>query len=123
MSEYITGAGSYDLVPHNEYLHVAVMLGLPGLILFLCIVVGMVRLMFAIHMDTESSSVRRRLGVYVGATIIGLLFNSMFSDTYLQDYFWMLTYFLAGLAVGMPRDFWRLEGRMTSGGRRLEGAT
>ncbi len=41
--------------------------------------------------------------------IIGLLFNSMFSDTYVQDYFWMLTYFLAGLVAGMPRDFWRLE--------------
>jgi len=114
--EYITGVGPltaqyavYLSVPHNEYLHVAVQLGIPGLVLFLAILYQLIKLLFGIHMDTESPALRSRLGLYIGAIVIGLLFNSMFSDTFLQDYFWMLTFFLAGLVAGMPRDFGRCQ--------------
>jgi O-antigen ligase len=112
--EYITGVGPltaqyavYLSVPHNEYLHVTVLLGISGLVLFLAILYQLIKLLFGIHMDTESPTLRSRLGLYIGAIMIGLLFNSMFSDTFLQDYFWMLTFFLAGLVTGMPRDFGR----------------
>jgi O-antigen ligase len=123
-AEYISGVGPltqqyavYLAVPHNEYLHIAVLLGLPGIILFLLILVSLVRYMFAISRDSGNSSGRRRLALYVGATFIGLLFNSLFSDTYLQDYFWMLTYFLAGLVAGMPRNLWRFGSCVTRRGK------
>lgn len=127
--EYITGVGSisqqyavYLDIPHNEYLHVAVLLGVPGLIMFLGIVTGLVILMFRIHSDAGSSPLRRRFGLYMGATILGLLFNSLFSDTYVQDYFWMLAYFLAGFVAGMPRNSACMEKQVTWGGKRIEGA-
>lgn len=108
--EYITGVGSlsaqyavYLSIPHNEYLHVAVLLGIPGLVLFVAILVGVVKLMFSIHADPDSPPLRRRMGLYAGAIIIGLMFNSLFSDTYVQDYFWMLAWFLAGFVAGLPK--------------------
>lgn len=106
-AEYITGIGSltaqyavYLGVPHNEYLHVAVLLGLPGLILFLLILIRLVKLMFQIFRTANENDLRRHLALYTGAIIIALMFNSFFSDTYIQDYFWVLTYFLAGIAAG-----------------------
>lgn len=110
--EYITGVGPltaqyavYLSVPHNEYLHVAVQLGILGLVVFIAILYQLIKQLFGVHLDAESSALRSRLGLYVGAIVIGLLFNSMLSDTYIQEYFWLLTYFLAGLVVGTPRHF------------------
>lgn len=105
--EYITGIGSltaqyavYLGIPHNEYIHVAVMLGVTGLVLFLMILLRLVKLMFQIFNNRNENELRRHLALYVGAIVIGLMFNSFFSDTYMQDYFWVLTYFLAGIAAG-----------------------
>ena len=106
-AEYITGIGSltaqyavYLSVPHNEYIHVAVMLGIPGLILFLLILLRLLKLMFHVFNTENENDLRRHLALYTGAIVIALMFNSFFSDTYIQDYFWMLTYFLAGIAAG-----------------------
>ena len=105
--EYITGIGPlsaqyavYLAIPHNEYLHVAVLLGITGLILFLLILIRLVKLMFQIFHNKNENNLRRHLALYVGAIIVGLMFNSFFSETYMQDYFWVLTYFLAGIAAG-----------------------
>ena len=106
-AEYITGIGSlsaqyavYLGIPHNEYLHVAVMLGVTGLILFLMILVRLVKLMFQIFRDRSQNSLKSHLALYTGAIIIALMFNSFFSDTFVQDYFWVLACFLAGVAAG-----------------------
>jgi O-antigen ligase len=110
-AEYITGIGSlsaqyavYLGVPHNQYLHVAVMLGIPGLILFMIILTGMVKLMFQVFKQWDKGDLRRHLALYTGAIFIALMFNSFFSDTYIQDYFWILTFFLAGIAAGGKLD-------------------
>ncbi len=107
--DYITGFGDltqqyavYLGVPHNEYLHVAVLLGLPGLVLFLMILFRLVKHLFSLHNDSNLSPLRRLMSLYTGAIVIGLMFNSLFSDTYMQDYFWMTTYFLAGIVAGVP---------------------
>lgn len=106
-AEYITGIGSltaqyavYHGVPHNEYLNVAVMLGVSGLTLFLMILVKAVKLMFQIFNNEQESYLRRHLALYAGAILVALMFNSFFSDTFLQDYFWVLAFFLAGVAAG-----------------------
>ncbi len=106
-SEYITDIGSltarnevYHGVPHNQYLYVAVLLGISGLILFLMILIRLVKLMFQVFHNKNETSLRRHLALYVGAIVIALMFNSIFSDTHLQDYFWVLAYFLAGIAAG-----------------------
>lgn len=125
--EYFAGIGGitpqeavYLSVPHNEYIHVAVLLGITGLVLFVWILAAMVRLMLRAHVETGSRFIRGKLGLYVAAVIIGLLFNSMFSDTYLQDYFWLLTYFLAGVTAGLPGGLWCIEGAELRG--RVESA-
>lgn len=106
-AQYLSGIGSltaefaeFHAVPHNEYIHVTVMLGFLGISLFLLILVKLVRLMFQIFESSQENELRRHFALYVGAIIIGLMFNSCFSDTYLQDYFWTLAYFLAGIAAG-----------------------
>lgn len=121
--EYITGIGPltaqyavYLSVPHNEFLHVTVLLGIPGLVLFLAIFYQLLKLLFRIHVESETPTLRSRLGLYAGAIVVGLLFNSLFSDTFVQDYFWMLAFFLAGLVAGMPRDFGRSQPGPAPGG-------
>ncbi len=106
--EYITGIGMlsaqyavYLSVPHNEYIHVTVLLGLTGLVLFGLILYGVVKRMFQAHTFKTASPLTQKLGLYVGAIFIGLMFNSLFSDTYIQDYFWTVSYFLAGLVSGL----------------------
>jgi len=126
-AEYITGIGSltaqyavFHGVPHNEYLQVAVMLGVSGLILFLMILIRMVKLMFQIFHDTNETNLRRHLALYAGAIIIALMFNSFFSDTYIQDYFWVLAYFLAGIAAGNLDDSTRPIEYKEQGETRIE---
>lgn len=125
-NEYLSGIGSLSAqnavhlgVPHNEYIHVAVQLGITGLLMFLGILYSLVRLMLRVHKDVENHSINRQLGAYTGAILIGLLFNSMFSDTFLQDYFWMLAFFLAGLAVGKPQDLDSRQRHLAYGGGQL----
>ena len=110
-SEYLTGIGDlsaqyavYLSVPHDQYLHVAALLGLVGLVPFLLILFGTARLLFRIHRDPDSSPMHARLALYVGAIWVALMFNSLFSDTYVQDYFWMAANFLAGYVAGMQRE-------------------
>lgn len=112
-TDYITGVGDltqqhavYLTTTHNEYLNVAVLLGIPGLVLFLYITVGLVRMMLRIHAAEAGSSVRRRFGLYVAATFIGIMFSSLLSNTFRQEYIWLLNYFLAGLVAGLPLDIW-----------------
>ena len=128
-AEYITGIGSltaqyadFHGVPHNQYLHVAVLLGISGLVLFLMILIRLVKLMFQVFHDNNESSFRRCLALYVGAIIIALMFNSIFADTYLQDYFWVLAYFLAGIAAGNLDYLTRRKLENGSGGKSLESA-
>lgn len=128
-SEHITGIGSLGVhyamnlgVPHNEYLHVTVLLGVVGLVLFLLIMTRMLRLMFQIYEDNSENELRRHLALYTGAIIIGLMFNSFFSDTYIQDYFWPLTYFLAGVAAGNLDRANRKQETVEQGERRVAAA-
>jgi len=109
-------------VPHNEYLHVAVMLGISGLILFLMILIRLVKLMFQIFHDKNENNLRRHLALYAGAIVIGLMFNSLFSDTYMQDYFWLLAYFLAGTAAGSLDILTSQTANKRHGGRYNESA-
>ena len=87
-------------MPHNEYLHVTVQLGVVGLLMFLSIKYKLLKILFKIHKDQCCAPICRQLGLYVGAILVGLLFNSLYSDTISQDYFWMCTYFLSGITVG-----------------------
>ena len=128
-AEYITGIGSLSAqyadfhgVPHNQYLYVAVLSGICGLILFLMILTGLARLMFRVFHNRNETDLRRCLALYVGAIVIALMFNSFFSDTYLQDYFWVLAYFLAGVAAGNVDYLSRRELENGHGGRCLESA-
>ena len=77
------------------------MLGITGLTLFIAILYKMTHLMLFIYSDTSNSPMCRQLGHYIRAIILGLLVNSMFSDTMLQQYFWTITYFLAGIVSGL----------------------
>jgi O-antigen ligase len=114
--EYLTGVGpiiaEYGLflsVPHNEYLYIPVMLGIPALIVYFMIVHRLMRALFSAHQNPNGSPLLRRLALYVAAIVISLLFNGLFVDTHLQDYFWMLGYVLCGLVAAMDPQTSRVE--------------
>jgi len=91
----------YLQVPHNEYLHVTVLLGLLGLAMFMFILVNLLVRLFRVSNDINLPEFQRKLALYTAASILGLMLNSLFSDTFVQDYYWMLGFFLAGLSIGM----------------------
>lgn len=94
----------YLQVPHNEYLHVTVLLGFLGLAIFLFILINLLVRLFRVDSDTDIPVFQRKLALYTAASILGLMCNSLFSDTFVQDYFWMLAFFLAGLSIGMAES-------------------
>ena len=99
------------------------MLGVTGLILFLMILIRLVKLMFHIFRDKNKNSLRRHLALYTGAIIIALMFNSFFSDTFVQDYFWSLAFFLAGIVAGSLEFASGQTAGNEHGGVRIESAS
>ena len=70
----------------------------------LIILIRTVKLMFRIYENRGTTDLRRNLALYSGAILIALMCNAMFSDTFQQDYFWMLGFFLAGTAAASRPD-------------------
>jgi len=106
---YLIGIGSLSAqvgvslsTPHNEFLHVGVLLGIPGLGMFLGIIYLLVRLLLSKHMDSGGSPLIRQCSLYVLAILVSVLIVSMFATTGKNAYLWTLMFFLIGFIVGMP---------------------
>lgn len=102
---YISNAGPISAywatnvgVPHNEFLHLALLVGLPGLACYLLVLW---------HVQAELVRIRRRegdklagaLSLYVSAIVITFVVNALLIDFSLSTYFPILLFFLAGMAI------------------------
>ncbi|MEQ8661723.1 MAG: O-antigen ligase family protein, partial [Gammaproteobacteria bacterium] len=103
---YISDAGpisSYWVlnvgVPHNEFLFIALLTGLPGLTLYL-LALGHVHGALARLRRRAGAALPGRLALYADAVVIVFVINALLIDFGLLNYFTIMLYFLAGTAVG-----------------------
>ena len=90
----------YPEVPHNEFLNVLVMMGLPGLLAY-CLLFWVVwRAIEWAHKATDGAArFAADLAVFVQAVFIIIVVNLLFMDTVGNAYILMLFFFLAGMTV------------------------
>ena len=92
--------GAFWKAVHNVYLQLAVELGLPGLILFLLLLVGTIKSVGAVRRGTADDPASRDLfhlaeGLYI--SLIAFAVEALFHPVAYQLYF----YYIAGLVVAL----------------------
>lgn len=90
-------------VPHNEFLHIALLTGVPGLVIYLMVVARIAQALARIR-RIASDPLARAFALYVSAILISYIINAMFIDFIFSSYFTMLLYFLAGTAIRYGED-------------------
>lgn len=88
--------------PHNEFLSVGVLLGIPGLCMFIGIIYLLLRLLVDKHVDSGCSPQRRQCALYVLSIVVCVLVVSMFTTTAKNAYLLTATFFLVAFVTGMP---------------------
>ncbi|MEQ8234323.1 MAG: O-antigen ligase family protein, partial [Gammaproteobacteria bacterium] len=86
-------------VPHNEFLFIALLTGVPGLTLYL-LALGHVHGALARLRRAAGGALAGRLALYADAVVIVFVVNALLIDFGLLNYFTIMMYFLAGTAVG-----------------------
>lgn len=92
-SQWAEGLG----LPHNEFIYVAALTGLVGIILFLSIFRYLFRMMRDIYKDRSSSQFEKDTTLYMGGVFIAFLVNSFLVDIGRLNYFYTLMFFLFGI--------------------------
>ena len=102
--EYLSGFGSVsgqwaaDIgIPHQEYIHIAVLTGLPGVALYVAALWMMLRTLRVALASQANPPFVRTVALYSAAILISLLVNGLFVDFIAYNYFTTLTYFLVGV--------------------------
>lgn len=90
---WVTNVG----VPHNEFLYIALLTGLPGLGLYLVALAHMHAALTRIR-RRASEPVARMFALYANAVILVYAVNAMLIDFGLLNYFTTMLYFLVGTA-------------------------
>lgn len=106
--EYAVGVGDVSAawirelaVPHNEFLNVAAMTGLPGGVLYIAVVAGVIDRMRAIWRNPQVPGHARDFAICTAAIWVGWVVNASFVDVANFHYANIIVYFLAGLAAAM----------------------
>lgn len=109
LPDYITGVGDVSAewattaaVPHNEYIHVAILLGLPGLLIFVAILWrGVAALRDAVE-RAPAGSARRDAALCAIAILFGYIVNGLVIDYGLYRFFGVVVFGLVGIALSPP---------------------
>ncbi len=106
--DYLTSFGSVPAEfalsarpPHNEFLHVAVLTGLPGIVFFLLIFYSAYRRLQVARSDPTASPVCRDMALYATAILLTYLVNGLFVDLVYFGYFGILLFFLIGAVASL----------------------
>lgn len=92
--------GSYGALPHNEFLHVAVLVGVAGLIPYACLLVSLWRSSSGFHRRAQGrSGLEADLAITAQACLIILIVNSLFLDVSPFYYGQIPVYFLLGIVA------------------------
>ncbi|MEM6625969.1 MAG: O-antigen ligase family protein [Pseudomonadota bacterium] len=101
----ISGAWAVDVgPPHNEWLHVAAMLGIPGLIVLLVVWALLWRRLARVTRDKTQPVFNREFATYAQALIVATLAMSLFVDLGFFLYFVAAAWMFAGLAVALSEQ-------------------
>jgi len=88
--------------PHNEFLSVGVLLGIPGLCMFIGIVYLLLRLLINKYMDPDSSPMHKQCALYVLGIVVSVIIVSMFTTTAKNAYLLTATFFLVAFVAAIP---------------------
>lgn len=95
-------------VPHNEFINILALTGLPGLILFVLLVATLYKQTMRIWKSDSLTVECRTMALYISAALIGgIIVNGFFVDLGKYIYFYTQIFSLAGLATvvaGLPES-------------------
>lgn len=100
-------------VPHNEFLNLLALTGIPGLALYIMVLVRTYRVLMTIWARHSQSLHIRTLALYSAAALIGVIINGLFVDIGKFMYLYTLLFALAGVATVAEKN------QQTGGGARL----
>lgn len=111
MPDHLSGVGDVSAewatvasVPHNEYIHVAVLLGLPGLAVYLGILSRCVSSLRAAARSAVPRTARHDVALCAIAVLCGYMVNGLVIDYGLYIYFGTVVFGLAGIALSPPPE-------------------
>ncbi len=95
----------YASIPHNEYLHMMVLMGLAGFIPFMMVLQRAYRLTKApsVDPDSELAGWLPEFTIYVRAILVAYVVAGLFVDVIMFQYFVLLMYFLLGICASGER--------------------
>lgn len=109
-TDYLTGFGpvtaqwAADIgIPHLEYLHIMVLTGLLGGLLYAMALFMLWRNLRRIALSEVNSPFTRTFAIYVQAVFVSIVVNGFFVDFMAYNYFAALVYFLVGVAISVAR--------------------
>lgn len=104
-TDYLTGIGEVGAewaatigIPHLEYLHIAVLTGVVGIVFYLLAIGACIGTLWRIYRSPAATLFARTLALYVLAVLASLLVNGLFVDFMAYNYFAAMTYFMVGVA-------------------------
>ncbi len=104
----VSGSYAVDLgPPHNEWVHVTAMMGVPAAILFVAVWVALWRLMSHIVRDTRVSQEVRSFANYARAFFVSLIVTSVFVDLGYFYYYVFSAWALCAVAAGVYENAMR----------------
>jgi len=86
-------------VPHNEFLFIAAHTGIIGITIYLAIFRHIFQLLRNTYKDPSSSQFAKDIALYMGGVFICFIVNALLVDIGIFNYFFILMYFLFGIAA------------------------
>ena len=101
--------GAVLSLPHNEFLHIAVMMGLVGLFIYVGVFASSIRFSLAAYRRLgQRDDTRRNLIVFFWAVMVVYLTNALFIDMIFFSFLNSLIFMLAGIVDRVHLDIDRL---------------
>ncbi|MBF9197530.1 O-antigen ligase family protein [Microvirga terrestris] len=104
-TDYLSGMGEIGAewaasigIPHLEFLHIAVLTGIVGILFYVLAIRACICTLWKIYRSPAASMFARTLAIYVLAVLVSLLVNGLFVDFMAYNYFAAMTYFMVGVA-------------------------
>lgn len=108
MPDYVVSVGPFSAqmainlgVPHNEFIYIAALTGVGGIILYIAIFWLIFKILRSTYREPLSSQFEKDIALYTGAVLLIFVINAQFVDIGLFNYFLILIFFLFGMIASL----------------------